>query len=136
MLKKWYDGTEYCDQDDLESIRSLLIGRRVVDVHESGYLTLDNGTVLRVEPNSGCSCGSGCYWIDHLERVNNAITNVELSRSYTDAEDYDTAYRIYVYANGMQHELLRVVGSDGNGYYGTGYELVVRVRGEGEADEA
>lgn len=134
MHKRRYDGVEYCDQDDLESIKSLLIGRRVVDVHESGYLTLDNGTVLQVEPNSGCSCGAGNYWIDHLERVNNAITAVELSCSYTDAEDYDTVYRIYVYANGMQHEMLRVVGSDGNGYYGTGYELFVRLRGEGDAE--
>jgi len=132
MLKKRYDGAECCDQDDLESIKSLLIGRRVVDVHESGYLTLDSGTVLEVEPNRGCICGAGDYWIDHLEGVNNAITDVELDCTYEDHEDYDTAYRIYVYANGMRHELLRVVGSDGNGYYGTGYELVVRVRGKEE----
>ncbi len=131
MHKRWYDGTEYCDQDDVESIKSLLVGRRVVDVREDGCLTLDNGTVLEVEPNQGCVCGAGCYWIDHLEKVNNAITDVELDCIYEDHEDYDTAYRIYVYANGMQHELLRIVGSDGNGYYGTGYELVVRLRGEG-----
>lgn len=134
MLKKWYDETECCDQDDLESIKSLLIGRRVVNVREDGRLTLDNGTVLDVEPNTGCSCGSGCYWIDHLEKVNNAITDVELDCTYEDNKNYDTAYRIYVYANGMRHELLRVVGSDGNGYYGTGYELVVRLRGEGEGE--
>lgn len=134
MLKKWHGGTEYCDQFDLESTKSLLIGRRVVDVHESGRLTLDNGTVLEVEPNRGCICGAGDYWIDHLERVNNAITDVELDCAYVDGEDYDTVYRIYVYANGMRHELLRVVGSDGNGYYGTGYELVVRLRGEGESE--
>ena len=134
MLKRRYDGKEYCDQDDLKSIKSLFIGRRVVDVREDGCLTLDNGTVLEVEPNSGCICGAGDYWIDHLEKVNNAITDVELDCAYVDEKGYDTAYRIYVYANGMQHELLRVVGSDGNGYYGTGYELVVRLRGEGDTE--
>ena len=120
-------GRKYCDERDIQKIKDLLIGRRVVSVGVE-TMTLDNGTRVIIMPNEGCGgCNSGNYWVEHLERVNNAITDVEVDCDYVDKEEYDTVYRIYVYANGMQHELLRVVGTDGNGYYGTGYELRVQI---------
>ena len=120
-------GRKYCDERDIQKIKDLLIGRRVVSVGAE-TMTLDNGTRVIIMPNEGCGgCNSGNYWVEHLERVNNAITDVEVDCDYVDKEEYDTVYRIYVYANGMQHELLRVVGTDGNGYYGTGYELRVQI---------
>ena len=132
-MRKDYRGREYLNETDAESISELLIGRRVVEAH-NGILMLDDGTVLEVEPNRGCGgCSSGNYYLEHLETVNNAITAVELSDKY-DGERFERTYRIYVYANGMRHDLLRVVGDDGNGYYGTGYELYVRVRGKGDGE--
>ena len=120
-------GRKYCDERDIQKIKDLLIGRRVVSVGVE-TMTLDNGTRVIIMPNEGCGgCNSGNYWVEHLERVNNAITDVEVDCDYVDKEEYDTVYRIYVYANGMQHELLRVVGTDGSGYYGTGYELRVQI---------
>lgn len=120
-------GRKYCDERDIQKIKDLLIGRRVVSVGVE-TMTLDNGTRVIIMPNEGCGgYNSGSYWVEHLERVNNAITDVEVDCDYVDKEEYDTVYRIYVYANGMQHELLRVVGTDGSGYYGTGYELRVQI---------
>ena len=127
MKKNYWTGEFYCDELDEHAMRKLLIGRRVVKVDEGNLsLTLDNGTVLKVDPNHGCCCGAGCYYLDHLEAVNNVITDVEAANDYDEERDHPTAYRIYVYANGIRHELLRVVGDDGNGYYGTGYRLIVK----------
>lgn len=133
----WYSGETYYSQDDAVGISDLLLGRRVVKVYESKQtMLLDDGTVLKVEPNEGCVCGAGDYRLEHLEAVNNAITDVELVSSYEQDGDCgsDQVYSIYVYANGMRHELLRVVGDDGNGYYGTGYRLYVRQAGKEEEE--
>ena len=132
-MRKDYRGREYCNETDTDSITELLIGRRVIEV-DNRLLTLDDGTVLEVVPNEGCGgCLSGDYYLEHLEAVNNAITDVELSCTVGSDETSKT-YRIYVYAHGIKHELLRVVGDDGNGWYGTGYELHVKVRGNGDGE--
>lgn len=106
-------------------IESLLIGRKVIKV-DGDSLILDNGTRLMIVPNEGCSgCASGNYWVEHITSVNNAITNVEFETEY-DEEDSDYIhYKVFVIADGMTTELFDVYGTDGNGYYGTGYEIKV-----------
>lgn len=112
-----------------KGIRALLLGRRVVEVDED-HMRLDNGTIVKVVPNEGgCSCGAGDYELKHLAGVDNAITRVEFECERTpsvDGYDEQSAYRIFVFADNQRINLLAVEGDDGNGYYGTGYDLLVK----------
>lgn len=69
--------------------------------------------------------------MEHIASVNNAITNVEFVNEYEDSDyddfddEYYQHYKIFVIADGMTTELLDVYGTDGNGYYGTGYKIDV-----------
>ena len=126
-----YKGT--VDQDSESEIRELLIGRKIIEIENDDTFVLDNGMKLKVEPNEGCGgCSSGWYEINHIASVNNAITNVEFDveedANYDSWDTWgDTHYKIFVIADGIQTELLDVYGTDGNGYYGTGYEIHVFV---------
>ena len=63
-----------------------------------------------------------------LNDCDNIITNVSLQdESKKDEYGYesDTVYSIFVYAENQTLKLLEVTGSDGNGYYGTGYRINV-----------
>ena len=71
--------------------------------------------------------------MDELNRVDNVITRVEFDYQPTGDERYvgqaepeDGFYRIFVLAGDERVNLLSVTGDDGSGYYGTGFELVVR----------
>lgn len=114
-----------------EEIRSLLLYRKVVKVSDD-TLALDNGTVLKFEGNWGCGgCASGEYDVTELNSCDNMITNVELVRTdenggpVDDWEEGTTVYRIFVYAENRKINLLTVEGTDGNGWYGTGYHIDV-----------
>jgi hypothetical protein len=137
-----------------ERLRELLVGRRVVrariesastaDHHgPTGYLTLDNGTVLSVWGNDGgCICGAGDYPLTKLGVCDNVITNVEVEASPDGDEhgrpcgtcgekncwqpyhDNKGSYRIFVLAEDRRL-LASFDGSDGNGFYGTGWWLSV-----------
>lgn len=112
-----------CEQDEKE-IEELLLGHKVT-VDDYDNLVLDNGVVLKIYPNIGCyGCESGNYYLQHISSVNNAITNVEFVEEFED-DCYYEHYRIFVIADGMTTELLDVYGTDGNGYYGTGYKIDV-----------
>ena len=107
-----------CDEKEL---KDLLVGHKVTQVVDA-TLTLDDGTSLYFEANEGCGgCGSCCYTLNELNKVDNIITNVEIT---TADEGYDTYYRIYVYAEQPQL-LAEFEGSDGNGFYGTGFTITV-----------
>lgn len=125
-----YDRTvEHYDEGN---IADMLIGRKVVEVKNNEMLVLDNGMRLLVEPNEGCcGCHSGSYWIKHIASCNNAITNVEFDCYDEEDKWYDyTHYKIFVIADGIRTELLDVYGTDGNGWYGTGYSIDVYVPDE------
>ncbi len=118
------------DECDEKEIRELLVGRKVkVD---GDNLILDNGIVLEVIANEGCGgCSSGWYSITKLNEVDNAITNVEFDCDGDVAnEDDDTSYKIFVFCEDTRIKLLQVDGSDGNGYYGTGYTIIVKQKEE------
>lgn len=117
-----------CNEKEIEE---LLLGHKVT-VDDYDNLVLDNGVVLQINPNIGCGgCESGNYYLEHISSVNNAITNVEFVNEHEDSEydDFDAEYyqhyKIFVIADGMTTELLDVYGTDGNGYYGTGYTIDV-----------
>lgn len=112
-----------CEQNEKE-IEELMLGHKVT-VDDYDNLVLDNGVVLQINPNIGCGgCESGNYYLEHIASVNNAITNVEFVEEFED-DCYYQHYRIFVIADGMTTELLDVYGTDGNGYYGTGYQIDV-----------
>ena len=117
-----------CEQNKKE-IEELLLGHKVT-ADDYDKLILDNGVVLQINPNIGCgACESGNYYLDHISSVNNAITNVEFVEEFDD-DCYYEHYKIFVIADGMTTELLDVYGTDGNGYYGTGYTIDVYIQDE------
>lgn len=124
-----------CNENE---IKELLLGHKIVADENNDSLILDNGVVLQINPNIGCyGCESGNYYLQHIASVNNAITNVEFVNDYEvndddyyDEEDYYQHYRIFVIADGVTTELLDVYGTDGNGYYGTGYKIDVYIPDE------
>jgi hypothetical protein len=129
-------------QNSEREIRELLLGRKIIaaeqgtfkfgdgwDKSADGKLTLDNGAVVFVVPNEGCGgCSAGWYEIEHLTTVENAITSVRLTEEVESDEFYepDRSYRIYVIADNKEINVVQIDGNDGNGYYGTGYELIVQ----------
>ncbi|UEJ83962.1 hypothetical protein Bra3105_06530 [Brachybacterium halotolerans subsp. kimchii] len=128
------------DEGDQKEISELLIGRKVEKVDDE-HIQLDDGTVIKaIGHDGGCACSAGCYDLAVLNGVDNVITNVEYdyrpagdwdyparSGHPDDPEDeYDGYYRVFVYADNQQINLMQFNGSDGNGYYGTGFEILVR----------
>lgn len=144
------------DETDHDKIEALLLGRRIVSAEQQrvtipyedddyhwrteadGVLTLDDGTRIYVRGHEGgCSCGAGDYELAHLAAVDNVITSVRFE-DRPDGDDYyswDTPddqredrgwYRIFVVADAVEVNIASFEGSDGNGYYGTGYELFVQ----------
>lgn len=118
-------------------LRELLFGRKIVlaetvkpdanNNYAEGVLVLDDGTALLVGGNEGCAgCPSGYYWLQDLNTVDNAITNVVLDEHFTGKYEENGVYRIFVIAEDRnQHLVASFEGSDGNGYYGTGYWISV-----------
>lgn len=137
-----YQTAEYAP--DAERLKELLLGKTIVEARTAdeppekwlrgptGYLTLSDGTTLKVWGNDGgCACSSGCYPLATLNRVDNIITNVEVVESpHTDEDDADGEgyYKIFVYAADERINVASFEGSDGNGYYGTGWWLDVSDR--------
>ena len=112
-----------------KEITELLMFRKIVKV-ENDTLFLDNGVELEIIANEGCGgCSAGWYEVTELNGCDNAITNVEFTCDSTDDKyDEDYSYKIFVYAEDQKIKILQVDGSDGNGYYGTGYSINVKVK--------
>lgn len=138
--------TKTLDHNATDAIAALLTGRRIVAVEQghfdrpdqdwgdaaTGKLTLDDGTVVLVAPNQGgCACSAGDYELKHLATVDNVITSVRLAcepdPEQAESWESDQSYRIYVVADATEINAVQIDGNDGNGYYGTGYELIVTV---------
>lgn len=131
-------------QDQPDEIAALLVGRRIVRAEKGsfdhpdrrvwgglaeGRLTLDDGTELYLTGNDGgCSCSAGCYPLEKVAAADNVITSARVEASPS-GDDYgnsgDGTYRIFVFAENQEINVAEFVGSDGNGYYGTGFSLTV-----------
>lgn len=118
----------YYEHYEESEVKDLLMFRKVVKV-EDDTLILDNGMELQIQPNEGWSgCGSGWYSLIELNECDNIITNVEFVCDEDTVDTYDeTSYKIFVYAENKKLKLLQVDGDDGNGYYGTGYSIKVKI---------
>ena len=66
-----------------------------------------------------------------LNNDNNAVTKASLAKKTSENKknNYnDTSYKIFVFCEDTRINLLQVDGSDGNGYYGTGYTITVKIK--------
>lgn len=138
-----------------KEIAALLVGRRIVEAEKGkfafpgsdsdyysrpadGRLLLDDGTTLFLRGNDGCGgCSSGWYELESIAKVDNAITGVrvEAKPGGDDLGSYDGTYRIFVMAEATEINVAEFTGSDGNGYYGTGFELFVVRSATGDPSE-
>jgi len=129
---------------DTDRLRTLLVGKKITNAEmvdglpedawglaPTGVLTLDDGTVLELfGHDGGCACNSGCYELTELVGdgiPDNVITDVQLDESPSgDDQEGDGYYRIFVYTANQEILLASFDGTDGNGYYGTGWYLRVK----------
>ena len=124
------EGVEPIHHSEKDRIRDLLMGKSVSKIAED-HLELSDGTVVKVLPNEGgCICSAGDYYLKALNESPNVITNVEFD--YEPHGDHDRIYedgwyRVFVVAFEERINLFNIEGNDGNGYYGTGYSLLVRL---------
>jgi len=135
------DGLLVLNEDSQNEITELLMGRKVAKV-DGEHLMLDDGTVIKaIGHDGGCACNAGCYDLSVLNGVDNIITRVEYDyrpASDGDYPEFDEGdpdapddewtgyYRVFVYAENQRVNLMQFDGTDGNGYYGTGFEILVR----------
>ena len=117
----WIDG------EDIEEVKKLLLYKKIVEVHitgeQTGTMKLDDGTILEIFANEGCGgCGNGWYYLEELNKCDNAITNVEL---VYDQRGYAEVIQIFVYAEDTRIKAIDVYGDEGNGYYGRGFNICV-----------
>ncbi len=109
-----------------DRIKEILLGRKIVKA-EASTLTLDNGTTLQIIPNDGgCSCGAGDYYLDNINKFDNVITNAEVKDIEEDEYGEFHTYQLFVYSGGISTSVADIKGYDGNGYYGTGFEIYVK----------
>jgi hypothetical protein len=117
---------EYFINGEHDAITDLLMGRTVVKVDDHTLL-LDNGLQLKLpDTDGGCACSAGCYDLTELNGVDNVITKVEFNDDPAgDDEQGEGLYQIFVFAGDSRVNLATWEGSDGNGYYGTGYSIFI-----------
>jgi hypothetical protein len=120
----------YYDNDDLSPV---LAGRYVTKV-DGDTLTLDNGLMLEFEGNEGCTCGSGTYDLTKLFQRGTPtarIMSADVTTRLTDEDDEysDVIYTLFVIVDDERLPLAEFEGSDGNGYYGSGFHVTVTRKG-------
>ena len=117
--------TRLTHYDNDAAYADVLVGRKIVGAHW-GQLVLDDGTVLQIDPNQGCGgCAAGNYWVDLVATHDNVITNVDLVEGEGSVAG-DERYSLFVYTDRVGTEVMTVEGTEGNGYYGSGFEIKVR----------
>lgn len=116
--------------DPTPELNELLVGKSIVSVDQAAAtLTLSDGAVLTIIPNLGEGYDGGDFFLDRISTVENAIVAVEAATDHDGAlpQGRTETYRINVYTAGIPalQELVSVSGDSGNGYYGSGFTVLV-----------
>lgn len=108
--------------EEKNEIERLLLGHKIVKVG-TDIVQLDDGTLLKFTGSQGCSCTS--YDLTELNGVDNIITKVDFDDNPGGVgyAEYEGSYRIFVFADNVKVNLATFEGTDGEGYYGTGYDI-------------
>ena len=118
----------HIDGEDIDAIKNLLLYKKIVEVTlnndgMTGTMKLDDGTSLWIASNEGCGgCGNGWYYLEELNKCDNAITDVEL---VYDRRNSDEVIQIFVIAEDRRVKIIDVQGDEGNGYYGRGFTIYI-----------
>lgn len=135
----------YGDQVDEAMLNKALVGHKIVEAVENPgripqvgrrytlpdpevVFVLDNGTKIYLQGNEGCGgCSSGHYWMtEHIPSVDNIITNVSVDYEVHAKELLgDDAYSIFVFTENKKINAVSFEGSEGDGYYGDGFQFVI-----------
>lgn len=123
------------NQDSDDGLYTQLLRGRYVTRIDGSTITLDNGTELHIQGNEGCGgYGNGWYWLEQVYKQGSRRTRIMSAYVAYDEEDKDeegpSVYTIFVMVDGnpTQLPLATVRGSDGNGYYGTGFTLTATIQ--------
>lgn len=101
-----------------------LVGRRIVKI-DGETIELDNGYVIKITPNCGCTCGKGDSFIDLIteqdEPLDAAVMNVEYEEVW-DYERFDSpGFKIFILTKNNRICLEGNDATDGEPYYGSGF---------------
>lgn len=129
-------------------VEEIFLGKSIVAAERlssgEGQLTLSDGARVRLVPNEGASCcSSGAYELKKLTACANVITRAQIEvEAYNGpkpgakgkrgkkgvASPYEDGhvYRLFVFTGQTKINVAHVEGDDGNGMYGSGFELFVR----------
>lgn len=123
------------DQNSDDGLYTQILRGRYVTRIDDSTITLDNGTELHIQGNEGCGgCGNGWYWLEQVYKQGSRRTRIMSAYVAYDEEDKDeegpSVYTIFVMVDGnpTQLPLATVRGSDGNGYYSTGFTLTATIK--------
>ena len=123
------------DQNSDDGLYTQILRGRYVTRIDGSTITLDNGTELHIQGNEGCGgCGNGWYWLEQVYKQGSRRARIMSAYVAYDEEDKDeespSVYTIFVMVDGnpTQLPLATVRGSDGNGYYGTGFTLTATIK--------
>lgn len=123
------DSHSYQVTDPTAELNELLVGKSIVSIDQNAAtLTLSDGAVLTIVPNLGEGYDGGDFFLDRISTVENAIVAVEAVTDYDGSvQDRADIYRINVYTAGVPNsqEIVSVSGDIGNGYYGSGFSILV-----------
>lgn len=123
------------DQNSDDGLYTQILRGRYVTRIDGSTITLDNGTELHIQGNEGCGgCGNGWYWLEQVYKQGSRRARIMSAYVAYDEEDKDeegpSVYTIFVMVDGnpTQLPLATVRGSDGNGYYGTGFTITATIK--------
>ncbi len=104
-------------QDNVEELEAAVVGHKIVSVI-GNEITLDNGkTVTLVDTDDCCAYTELEAFLLNVELIDHMITGVKASDNYT---------TWHIYADMGDVLKLTVGWSEGSGYYGYGFNIVVR----------
>lgn len=146
VVKGWKELCHSNDRNFERVMSDALVGHSIVSTtkvdDQTAEIILDDGKKLMLAGNEGCGgCDNGWFYLKNLAESCNVITSVKPVRKAdqsfwgeepveVDDEDFDGdgefIYELFVISENKEINLATYAGGD-NGYYGTGYSVLVKI---------